>query len=144
MSNKRALKLVVDHISINPEGVKSLYLNTDQVNKLVKLLEGKVKEKKEHPPTLRNPVFDALIQYGEKLSPSAFPPGTGGKIGKALAEIRRFTPAVTVEEIKRRAGNYCLHFGEKYLTATALASHWVKCDQPPTPEARPGEIKCVE
>jgi hypothetical protein len=97
-----------------------------------------LKGKKLHPP---NPLFDALVKYGERLDPAKFPPGTGGKIGKALADIKRYTPILTIEEIKRRADNYCAHFGEKYLTATALASHWVKCDAPPHEEQ--GGIRCV-
>ena len=134
MSNKRALKLVADHISINPSGIKSLYLNAGQVEKLMKLLEGKAREKKEHPPRPRNLLFDALVQYGERLDPLKFPPGSGGRIARALAEIQKYTPIFFWPEIKRRADNYCAHFGETYLTATARASHWVKCDAPPQDE----------
>lgn len=76
-------------------------------------------------PRERNPLFDSLclvegIPLGEVGD-------AGGRIGKALASIRRITPEVTSEEISRRGRNYQSHFSGAVLTATALAKHWGKC-----------------
>ena len=50
----------------------------------------------------------------------------------ALSEIRTVCPGVTIEEVKRRAGNYAQHFKTAPLTPTALARHWAKCEKPPS------------
>ena len=59
------------------------------------------------------------------------------KVAKALREIKGATPDVTPAEIARRAANYRRHFDGAALTATALASHWARCDAEPAPRAAP-------
>jgi hypothetical protein len=65
-------------------------------------------------------------------------------VGVALAEIRKVTPAVTPEEIQRRARNYPTHFSDAALTAPALAKHWARCDRPAangSPSGRLAEVR---
>ena len=74
----------------------------------------------------RNPVVDALAIVG------------GGKVeevtnwkpaGVAAGAIKKVSPDVTPDEIRRRAANYRTHF-DGGLTPTALAKHWAVCANP--------------
>ena len=76
----------------------------------------------------RNPPLDALATVDggriEEVTPSAW-----AGIQKALKEIKSVTPAVTAEEIKRRAGLYKAHMPGMTITAHALAKHWARCER---------------
>lgn len=83
-------------------------------------------------PRQRNSLFDALAElHGGS---NGVTPSLGGRIGKALKEIRSVMPDVSPEEISRRAHNYQrLSWNREHNppTATALAANWPDCDMPP-------------
>jgi hypothetical protein len=79
----------------------------------------------------RNPLFDALASISG-ADPKELTTRSSRSCGVALAEIRRATPTVTPEEIKRRAENYRMHFASVAITPSALANHWATCANPPT------------
>lgn len=74
---------------------------------------------------LRNPLFDALCEVEHSDADEAAKQN-GGKIAKALSQIKRMTPEVTAEEIKRRATNYRQSWPNITCSATALSNHWAK------------------
>ncbi len=69
----------------------------------------------------RNELFDALARVCgiAEVTKSA-----GGRIAKALAEIRAATPGVTVAEIEARARRYRAQWPNAELSATALSANW--------------------
>ena len=71
----------------------------------------------------RNLLFDALCEIGQ-TNPEEAARVNGGLIGKALRDIRRMSPDVTADEIRRRAANYRDSWPNAQLTASALAKHW--------------------
>lgn len=73
----------------------------------------------------RNLLFDVLAEAtGNRVSEMVGRPAAA--CGTALASIRKATPDVTPEEIRRRAANYRTHF-DAALTPSALANQWAKC-----------------
>ena len=54
--------------------------------------------------------------------------GAGGKVGKALKDIRTACQAVTPEEINRRIKNYRTRYPEAAVTSTAISNNWALCD----------------
>jgi uncharacterized protein YdaU (DUF1376 family) len=85
----------------------------------------------------RNPHMDALGELHGKLDEITRP--TWRAIGVALSIIRGVCPAVTPEEIRRRAGFYPSHFPGCSLTSTALAKHWARCDRAAVARPHAGE-----
>lgn len=78
----------------------------------------------------QHPALYALAAVGGS-DPAQMTKSAWGAVAKALKEIRSVYPAVTPEEIKRRAQNYRAHMPGAMLTASALAKHWSACDRPP-------------
>jgi hypothetical protein len=126
MSNKLALKLVTEHISVSPLSEKTLYLNHEQTEKLVKLLEPKSrKPRAPAAPRPRNVLFDALVKI-EGINPREIGPKAGSRIAAALKEIKTASPDVTPEEIIRRALAYRTEWPNAALTSQALAINWAR------------------
>jgi hypothetical protein len=78
----------------------------------------------------RNPLFDALASV-DGSNPQEVQGAAARAIGVALAEIRRATPDVTPDEIKRRAAMWPRHFPDAVFTPTALAKWWARLAKPP-------------
>jgi hypothetical protein len=86
--------------------------------------------KAEPKPRERNPLFDALaLAEGNQLDAITKPAASA--IAVALSQIRKVSPDVTPAEIQRRADNYRASMPGATLTATALAKHWGRMDDPP-------------
>jgi len=85
---------------------------------------------KPSTPRQRNPLIDALAAVDgsdtRQLTASAW-----SGFAKALKEIREVCPDVTPEEIRRRAGNFRLHFPKITPSPHALGKWWARCDRPP-------------
>ena len=85
------------------------------------------------PSRPRDPLFDALAEATDG-DPHRLTKPALRCVGVALAGIRAtYTEGVdelSVNEIRRRAGNYIGHFPGATLTAHALAKHWARCDRP--------------
>ena len=123
MSNKRALKIINDHISVAPDGTGTLYLNPEWTKKLVGLLTGAPRPSKPAVPRPRNPLFDAMVKaMGVKLEELG--PRAGSRIAAALAEITVASPDVTPDEILRRAARYRDLWPTATFSANALALNW--------------------
>jgi hypothetical protein len=73
----------------------------------------------------RDPLFDVLAEV-EGSNPLEMTQRGGRTIGVALAEIRKATPDVTPDEIRRRASLWPKHFPDAAFTASALAKHWAR------------------
>lgn len=80
----------------------------------------------------QDPARNALATV-DGSSPAQVTQSAWRAIAKAMKEIRSVCPAVTAEEIKRRALNYRAHMPSAMLTASALAKHWSVCNRPPAP-----------
>ena len=81
-------------------------------------------------PRERNPLFDALAEAeGSKTAELTKPAARA--IAVALAQIKQVCPELKAEEIHRRAENYRASMPGTLLTATALAKHWSRMDDPP-------------
>lgn len=116
----------VSRVSGNPSLGKSHPTNTDR-----KKDEGDKDGTAVRP---RNPLFDALAEVeGSDADEAA--KLKGGKIAKALSQIKRMSPDVTPEEIKRRAGLYRETWPNVTLSATALAQNWAKFKTKPNAHA---------
>jgi len=76
----------------------------------------------------RNALMDALMMVESGTCDGATK-AAWSKVAKALSEIKGATPDVTPAEIARRAVNYKGHFDGAVLTATALSSHWARCNE---------------
>jgi hypothetical protein len=85
------------------------------------------------PARPRNALMDALMMVESGTCEGATK-AAWSKVAKALSEIKGATPDVTPEEIARRASNYKGHFDGAVLTATALASHWARCNEGKRPK----------
>lgn len=79
------------------------------------------------PTSERKPLLDALAACGGS-DPLQIPQRAWSAIGAALKDIKAVCPALTVEEIQRRATNYRAHMRGATLTPNALAKHWALCD----------------
>ncbi len=78
-------------------------------------------------PRERNPLFDTLAESCN-MNPSQLTGTEGGRIGKALADIKKASPHVTPEEIRSRAAKYAEVMPKgSLLTPTALAGNWTLC-----------------
>lgn len=79
----------------------------------------------------RNPAFDALVEVGGG-DPTQVTASEGGRVAKALSEIRATLPGLSVEdlaaEIRRRAANYRISHPDWELTCSALSTHWSSCN----------------
>lgn len=99
------------------------------------------REQKPKMPRPRNVAFDALVS-ATGGNPEQVTPAEGGRVAKALADIRSVCPSLSPEdladEIHRRAGIYRRSHPDWSLTPTALASHWSGSD---APTALPGAKK---
>jgi hypothetical protein len=95
-------------------------------------------EKPPDRPRERNALFYALAEATDG-PPDRLTAPMLRACGVALAHIRRVAPGLTPEEIRRRAGNYRALFAGAMLTASALAKHWARCENPPA--AAPGKRK---
>ena len=67
--------------------------------------------------------FNSLCRI-DGADPAQLTPSHGRRIAVALAELRRAMPAVTPQEIERRAERYRSKNPTWRLTAQALAKHW--------------------
>lgn len=81
------------------------------------------KEPRQKKERQRNPLIDALATIGGESIEEVTSP-TFSRAAAALKMIREVMPNVTVEEIKRRAGNYLTHYPNAAITSTALAKNW--------------------
>lgn len=86
----------------------------------------------------RNLLFDELAKLDGWAPGNSLTAGAGGRVGKALSEIRGSDPEVTPDEIRRRATHYRAHYPGAGITSTALAAHWARCAEPPA--AQPSGI----
>lgn len=84
-------------------------------------------QKQPKPPPRRDPIMDALAAHAEASDIMEVTAKKWISIGVAKDQIRKVSPDVTPEEVKRRAENYRSHFQDATLTANALASHWGRC-----------------
>lgn len=84
------------------------------------------------PARARDEVIDAVVRFAEVTIPESASPTIWPKAAAALKTIRAITPSVTAAEIERRATNYATHFSDASISATALAKHWGRCEQPKT------------
>lgn len=62
--------------------------------------------------------------------------GEGGRVGKALSDIRAASPGVTAEEIARRIANYRARYPDAAVTATAISNNWALCNVSPLKKQR--------
>jgi len=109
-------------------------------------IEGFTKPQKPEKPKKvreRNPAFDALVEVGGG-DPSQVTSSEGGRVAKALSEIRATLPGLSLEdlaaEIRRRAENYRISHPDWELTPSALSGHWSgsnAAERRPDPKARP-------
>jgi len=81
-------------------------------------------------PRPRNLILDALVAI-DGSDPMQVTASAFRAAATALAEIRAVCPALTPDEIRRRAAHYRAHHRDLTLTPHALAKHWAKCDLPP-------------
>jgi len=91
------------------------------------------KERKEKPksesaakPRRRNNLVDTLAEI-EGSNPGELTRPHARALGVAVAEIKRATPDVTPDEIRRRAAIYRRKHPDWSLTGPALAKHWAAC-----------------
>lgn len=95
-----------------------------------------------------NPLFDALAELDNHGGTEELTESAAKAVGKALSEIKRASPSVTPDEIRRRAANLPLHLPNATATASSLGKHWARCANPPRPmngQGRPGgELAEVE
>jgi hypothetical protein len=126
MKNYRQRKQPVNSVNSG----KLLLANTEadtEADIADKPQEKTAKVKTEKKPRERNPHFDALAEVCG-LNPSAVTGSEGGRIAKALADIREASPDVTPEEIRQRAANYRKVMPPgSLMTPTALSSNWTIC-----------------
>lgn len=72
----------------------------------------------------RDEAFEALA-IGCRINPAEITPAMGGRLGKALKDIRTVTPSVTANEISARIRRWVqLHPDPGTLTPTAIAANW--------------------
>lgn len=92
------------------------------------------------PSRTRNPAFDALVEVCGG-NPSQVTPGEGGRVAKALSDIRQVTSSLDLSElaveIRRRAANYASAHPEWEMTPTAISTHWSTLDANSAPKAKP-------
>lgn len=86
----------------------------------------------------RNLLFDELAKLDGWAPGNRLTAGAGGRVGKALSEIRGIDPGVTPAEIRRRSVIYRAHYPGVGITSSALAMHWARCSEPPA--AQPSGI----
>lgn len=89
--------------------------------------DAKSDDKSQPKPRARDPLFDALADATDGDAKKLTSP-TLRACAVALSHIRKASPDVTPDEIKRRAANYRAHFRDITLTASALAKHWARCE----------------
>lgn len=108
-----------------PEGEQLNLESPPDADTLAQVEDPPVKKKKgaaEPPkPRARNELFDAIAGVCgiAEVTKSA-----GGRIAKALKEIKEATPEVTVEEIEARARRYREQWPNAELSPTALSANW--------------------
>lgn len=86
-------------------------------------IEGQVKPKAPRP---RDLILDALaVIEGNNLS--EVPPSAWARLAKCKKEILTVCPAVTPDEIFRRAKRYREEFPGASVTADALVKWWARC-----------------
>jgi len=85
------------------------------------------------PPRKRDEIMDALaLVESARLEEVTAP--AWSKHAKAKQIILQVCPAVTPEEIRKRADNWKRHYPTCKCTSTALASHWATCADKPEVE----------
>lgn len=109
-------EIQVSRTSGNPSLGESPTTNTEKNKKGDRAAPG---------PKPRNLIFDALCEV-EGSDPIEAAKMNGGKVGRALSQIKRMSPDVTPAEIRLRAANYRASWPSVTLSATALASNWAK------------------
>lgn len=81
------------------------------------------------PARKRDELFDCLAK-AEGSDPLQLTKRAARTVAVALAEIRKASPAVTAEEIARRAERYRRVMPQgSTMTASALAKHWARCGE---------------
>ncbi len=91
---------------------------------------GSMKSQKPILPRSRNPLLDCLATL-DGSDPAQVTASAWSGFGKALKEIQQVCQAVTPDEIRRRVGNYRLHFRDATISPHAIAKHWSRCDRGP-------------
>lgn len=97
--------------------------------------ENEKPKRREAKPRERNPLFDALAELdggAENLTPTA-----ASRVGAKLAGIRKASPDVTPEEIRRRAANLRALYPTARATASSLEANWGACAGTPAPLGKP-------
>ncbi len=123
----------VTEIEVSRKTVKPNYGQSNTTNK-------DRKNNKDIGARPRNLLFDALCAV-DMSDPVEASKASGGRVGKALSQIKRMTPEATPEEIVRRATNYRASWPNVALTATALAAHWAKFGVAHEPGSQNGHAK---
>jgi uncharacterized protein YdaU (DUF1376 family) len=77
----------------------------------------------------RNLLFDALAEIEGGADKITEP--MAAAIGTALSHIKKASPDVTPDEIRKRTANLPLHMPSARATATSLSKHWARCAAPP-------------
>lgn len=97
--------------------------------------------RKEPAPRPRNELLDALASV-DGVSLDQVTRTKWGEAAKALADICEVCPAVTVDEIRKRARNYRTHYPNAASTPSAIAKHWATCerDAPSQPAGAPAKF----
>lgn len=80
-------------------------------------------------PRARNEIFDAIAE--REGGADNVTPQIAANIGAVAATIKKVTPNVTADEIRRRYANLELHFPYAAVTCNSLAKHWARCATPP-------------
>jgi hypothetical protein len=92
--------------------------------------KGSGRERKGIAPRERDALFDALAETTGR-DPTGMTRREATACATALADIRRATPDLAPDEIRRRAANYRQHMPHATLTPSALANHWSLCAASP-------------
>ena len=90
--------------------------------------------RKESGSRARNQLLDALVGI-EAVSLDQVTRSKWSEAAKALADIREVCPALTAEEIQRRARNYRTHYPHAAATPSAIAKHWATCEREATTQS---------
>lgn len=89
---------------------------------------GRTARNETKTPPKRNELLDAIATInGGKVEEVTAVSWSGA--AKALSQIKLVCPALTVDEIRRRARNYRFNFPDAILTPHALEKHWAVCGE---------------
>ena len=117
------LTLAPGELTIAPRLVKGRTATSEESEKnLKKNHQNNIAPAK--PPRARDALFDCIAEVT-----GTNPAVSGGELGKAKAAILAASPAVTPDEIRRRAANYRANHPELTMGPSALAKWWPESDK---------------